>query len=63
MGGFLTYETEDNELSPEITVERIRSEFSELSFAARFMEQFLDNPVELQMAYELVRQCREDREK
>ncbi len=63
LGGFLTYETEDNELSPEITVERIRSEFSELSFAARFMEQFLDNPVELQMAYELVRQCREDREK
>lgn len=57
---FLTYETEDSGLSPEITIEKIRSEFSELSFAARFMEHFLDNPVELQMAYELVQQCRED---
>lgn len=57
---FLTYETEDSGLSPEITIEKIRSEFSELSFAARFMEHFLDNPVELQMAYELVQRCRED---
>ncbi|MDE5591240.1 MAG: metallophosphoesterase [Acetatifactor sp.] len=57
---FLTYETEDSGLSPEITIEKIRSEFSELSFAARFMEHFLDNPAELQMAYELVQQCRED---
>lgn len=57
---FLAYETEDSGLSPEITIEKLRSEFSELSFAARFMEHFLDDPVELQMAYELVRQCRED---
>lgn len=60
LGRFLTYETDDSGLSEEITVEKIRSEFSELSFAARFMEQLLDNPVELQMAYELVQQCRED---
>lgn len=63
LGRFLTYEVEDSELSPEITLERIRGEFSELSFAARFMERFLDNPAELQMAYELVRQCSEDGEK
>lgn len=60
LGRFLTYETDDYELSPEITVERIRSEFSELSFAAQFMERFLDEPTELQMAYELIRQCRDE---
>lgn len=62
LGRFLTYEIDDSELSSEITVERIRSEFSELSFAAKFMEQFLDNPIELQMAYELIQQCREERD-
>lgn len=59
LGRFLTYETVDHELSPEITVERIRGEFSELGFAAKFMERLLDDPVELQMAYELMRQCRD----
>ena len=59
LGRFLTYEVEDQELSPEITVEKIRSEYSELSFAAQFMERLLDDPVELQMAYELMQQCRD----
>ena len=58
LGRFLTYEYEDNELSEEITVEKIRKEFSELSFAAQFMEQLIDNPVELQMAYELLQKCK-----
>lgn len=58
LGRFLTYEFEDNELSEEITVENIRKEFSELSFAAQFMEQLIDNPVELQMAYELLQKCK-----
>lgn len=60
LAGFLSYEVDDCELSPEITVERIRREFSELSFAAQFMERFLDNPVELQMAYDLMQQCRDE---
>lgn len=59
LGRSLTYEVEDQELSPEITVEKIRGEFSELSFAAKFMERLLDDPVELQMAYELMQQCRD----
>lgn len=59
LGRFLTYEVEDQELSPEITVEKIRGEFSELSFAAKFMERLLNDPVELQMAYELMQQCRD----
>ena len=40
-------------------MEKIRGEFSELSFAAKFMEQLLDDPVELQMAYGLMQQCRD----
>ena len=55
---FLFYEIEDSELSEEITIEKIRAEYSELSFAAQFMEQFMDNPVELQMAYQLVKKCK-----
>jgi DNA repair exonuclease SbcCD nuclease subunit len=55
---FLSYEIVDNELSEEITVERIRSEFAETSFAALFMEQLIDNPIELQMAYKLMQDCK-----
>jgi len=56
--GFLSYGIVDNELSEEITIERIRSEFAETSFAALFMEQLIDNPIELQMAYQLIQNCR-----
>lgn len=54
---FLSYEYADAELSEEITVEKIRNEFSEMSFAAKFMERLIENPVELQMAYQLVKEC------
>lgn len=59
LGRFKFYEVDDSELSEEITVEKIRSEYSELSFAAQFMEKLMDNPVELQMAYQLVNRCKE----
>lgn len=60
LGEYLTYEKEDNELSEEITVEKIRTEFAETSFAAQFMEALMENPTELQMAYQLLRSCREN---
>ena len=59
MGGFLTYEPEDNELSEEITVDKIREEYAETSFAAQFMEELIDDPTELQMAYQLLQDCKE----
>ncbi|MBQ8280320.1 MAG: metallophosphoesterase [Roseburia sp.] len=59
LGEYLSYEKKDDELSEEITVEKIRSEFAETSFAAQFMEQLMDNPTEVQMAYELLQSCRE----
>jgi hypothetical protein len=59
LGGFLTYETVDDELSEEITIEMIRSEFAETSFAAQFMEELIGNATELQMTYELLQNCRE----
>jgi DNA repair exonuclease SbcCD nuclease subunit len=59
LGRFLAYEQpNDSELSEEITIERIRSEFAETSFAAIFLEKFIDNPIELQMAYQLLQECK-----
>ena len=60
LGEYLTYEKEDRELSEEITVEKIRTEFAETSFAAQFMEELMDNPTELQMVYQLLQDCREN---
>ena len=56
--GFLSYEVDDYELSEEITRETIQSEFAETSFAARFLEKLLEDPRELQMAYELIQECK-----
>ena len=56
---FLTYEVVDNELSEEITVEKIRSEFAETSFAAQFLEELMGDSIEVRMAYELLRKCME----
>lgn len=60
LGEYLTYEKEDNELSEEITVEKIRTEFAETSFAAQFMEKLMGNPTELQMVYQLLQDCKEN---
>ena len=57
---FLTYEIEDHELSEEITVDKIRDEFAQTSFAAQFMEEFMNNAAELQMVYQLLQSCREN---
>lgn len=59
LGRFLTYKKNDNELSEEITVDKIRDEFAETSFAAKFMEGLITNPTELQMAYQLIQECKE----
>ena len=59
LGNYLTYEVNDNDLSEEITIDLIRREFAETSFAAQFMEQLLGEPTELQMAYELLQECME----
>ena len=59
LGKFLTYEVNDNELSEEIAIDTIRQEFAETSFAAQFMEQLINDPTELQMAYKMLQECRE----
>lgn len=60
LGEYLTYEKEDSELSEEITAEKIRTEFAETSLAAQFLEKLMENPTELQMAYQLLQSCREN---
>lgn len=60
LGDYLTYEIVDNELSEEITIDKIREEFAETSFAAMFLEELTDDPTELQMAYQLLQSCKED---
>lgn len=59
LGGFLTYEAEDSDLSEEITIEKIRTDYAQTSFAAQFLEKLIDNPLELQMAYDLLNECKE----
>ena len=56
---FLFFKIDDSELSGEITIERIRNEYAETSFAAKFMEALADNPKEMAMAYELVKECKD----
>lgn len=60
LGEYLTYEKKDEELSEEITVDKIRTEFAETSFAAQFMEELMTNSTELQMAYQLLQNCKEN---
>lgn len=59
LGKFMTYEIDDNSLSEEISRERIYKEFPEIGFAATVLERFLDNPIEIQMAYDLLKESRE----
>ena len=59
LDGFLAAEFDGSGLSEEITKERIWQEFAQTSFAARFLERLSDDPVKLQMAYELLQTCRE----
>ena len=56
---FLTFEINDDDLSEEITVDKIRSEFAETSFAAQLMEALISDHTELQMVYRLIQECRE----
>lgn len=54
---FLSWELQDDELHEEITLDRVREEFAESSFAAKLMEALQGNQTELQMAYELLQEC------
>lgn len=60
LSGFLTCEVDDSELSEEISIDKIRSEFAETSFAAKFMERLMDSPTELQMACQRLTSCKEE---
>ena len=54
---FLSWELQDDELHEEITLDRVRAEFAESSFAAKLMEALQGDQTELQMAYELLQEC------
>ena len=58
LDGYMDHECVDSELSELITKEKIRDEFPEISFAAQLLES-LDDPKEVQMAYELIKACRQ----
>ena len=57
LGRFLWYTVNDDELVPAITLEKIQDEYSEFSLAAQFLASLLDNPIEVQMAYDLLKKC------
>lgn len=54
---FLSWELQDDELHEEITLDRVREEFAESSFAAKLMEALQGDQTEQQMAYELLQEC------
>lgn len=54
---FLSWELQDDELHEEITLDWVREEFAESSFAAKLMEALQGDQTELQMAYELLQEC------
>jgi DNA repair exonuclease SbcCD nuclease subunit len=56
---FLAVEILDSELSIKITEDKIKKEFSEVSFPALLLSQFLDNTIELQMVYDLIQNSRD----
>ncbi|MBO5468775.1 MAG: hypothetical protein J6A03_03365 [Lachnospiraceae bacterium] len=58
LGRFLSYKWRDDELNEKITEDKIKQEFSEISFAAKFLENLIEEPVELQMAYDVVNSLR-----
>lgn len=55
---FLTWQALDGELCEELTAERIRDAFPEVSLAAKLLLELLEDPVEARMAYELLEECR-----
>lgn len=57
LGNYLFYDVIDSELNEEISAEKIREEYAETSFAYSFLSSFIDEPVELGMAYQLVKEC------
>ncbi len=59
LGRFLWYSVNDDELVPAISLEKIQNEYSEFSLAAQFLTSLLDEPIEVQMAYELLKKCNE----
>lgn len=59
LSGCLTYEVVDTDLSEQITTAKIHAEFAEIGFAATLLESLMDDPKEVQMAYELLRACKE----
>lgn len=48
---------DDSALTPIITTERIKREYSEASFSAQLLLNLLDNPKEAQLVYDLLKQC------
>lgn len=54
-GKFVEVKFDDAKLTKLITREKIESEFPEISFSAKFLEQLLDEPKEAQLAYDLIK--------
>jgi DNA repair exonuclease SbcCD nuclease subunit len=52
---FMSWKIIDSDLSERITKEKIENEYSEMGFAAKFLNNLIDDPVELQMAYEVIK--------
>ena len=56
---FIEFLCNDSDLSRQITKERIEKEYAETSFIAKFLTGLLDNPKEVQLAYDMVQKLKD----
>ena len=47
----------DNNNSSKQLFNKLRAEYSELSFSAKFLEKLVGNKTEFEMAYKLLKEC------
>ena len=56
---FVEFMCNDSDLSRQITKGRIEKEYAETSFVAKFLTGLLDNPKEVQLAYDMVQKLKD----
>lgn len=48
---------DNKNMSTKELINKVRAEYSELSFSAKFLEKLVDKPTEFCMAYKLLKEC------
>ena len=57
LGDYLYGDKEDKDLVEQITMDKIKKEFAETSFASQLLERLSDNPIEQRITYDLIKEA------